>query len=96
MVGKRLGRNRWSPSNQKTGEGTITFILSVTLSALLLRLLGLTEEFSVSDFCGSRPKLLHALSKLHSSDGGDVRFSDMLAWSHSLHCWKRFPCKTTI
>lgn len=47
VVGKRLGRNRWSPSNQKTGEGTITFIFSVTLSALILRFLGLTEEFSV-------------------------------------------------
>ena len=50
VVGKRLGRNRWSPSNQKTGEGSIAFTLSVALSALFLRLLGLTEEFSVSVF----------------------------------------------
>ncbi|KAF9648803.1 hypothetical protein BDM02DRAFT_3095826, partial [Thelephora ganbajun] len=47
VVGKRLGRNRWSPSNQKTGEGSIAFTLSVTLSALFLRLLGLVEEFPV-------------------------------------------------
>ena len=50
MVGKRLGRNRWSPSNPKTGEGSIAFTISVVLSALFLRLLGLTEEFSVSVF----------------------------------------------
>jgi len=47
VVGKRLGRNRWSPSNPKTGEGSIAFTLSVALSALFLRLLGLTEEFSI-------------------------------------------------
>ena len=50
MIGKRLGRNKWSPSNQKTGEGTIAFAVSVTLSALILRSVGLTEEFSVSGF----------------------------------------------
>lgn len=56
MVGKRLGRNRWSPSNPKTGEGSIAFTISVVLAALFLRLLGLTEEFSVSVF--RTPRLL--------------------------------------
>lgn len=55
VIGKRLGRKRWSPSNQKTVEGTIAFILSVTLSALILRLSGQTEEFSVSSFMLFRP-----------------------------------------
>jgi len=47
VLGKRLGRNRWSPSNPKTGEGSIAFSLSVILSALFLRSLGLTEGFTV-------------------------------------------------
>lgn len=55
MVGKRLGRNRWSPSNPKTGEGSVAFTISVVLAALFLRLLGLTEEFSVSVFHMPRP-----------------------------------------
>ncbi|KAJ3555264.1 hypothetical protein NM688_g2678 [Phlebia brevispora] len=47
IVGKRIGRRRWSPSNPKTIEGSAAFMLSVVVSAWLLRMCGFTERFSI-------------------------------------------------
>lgn len=49
VVGKRLGRHRWSPTTSKTVEGSAAFTLSVVVCAWILRACGLTEDFSVSD-----------------------------------------------
>lgn len=46
MVGKRIGRVRWSPTTAKTVEGSAAFVLSVVGSAWLLRLCGWAERFS--------------------------------------------------
>jgi dolichol kinase len=46
-VGKRIGRHRWSATTNKSLEGSAAFVLSIVASAWLLRLLGLTEPFSV-------------------------------------------------
>lgn len=48
VVGKRLGRHRWSAGSLKTVEGSVAFVLSVVSCAWLLRAFGLVEEFSVS------------------------------------------------
>jgi dolichol kinase len=48
IVGKRIGKHRWSPSTTKTVEGSLAFALSVLAGAYILRLCGLTEMFSVS------------------------------------------------
>lgn len=47
IVGRLVGRVRWLGTN-KTVEGTIAFVVSVTTCAWLLRLTGVTESFSVS------------------------------------------------
>ncbi|KAG1882199.1 Fph type histidine kinase [Suillus subluteus] len=46
IVGKRVGRHRWSSTSSKTLEGSAAFVLSLVGCAWLLRLCGLTEEFS--------------------------------------------------
>jgi dolichol kinase len=46
VVGKRVGRYRWSPTTSKTLEGSAGFTISVVASAWVLRLCGLVEEFS--------------------------------------------------
>ncbi|KAI0077875.1 hypothetical protein K474DRAFT_1706914 [Panus rudis PR-1116 ss-1] len=46
-VGKRLGRHRWTPTTPKTVEGSAAFTLSTVFCAWLLRVCGLTEDFSV-------------------------------------------------
>ncbi|KAG1747091.1 uncharacterized protein EDB91DRAFT_1048558 [Suillus paluster] len=46
IIGKRIGRHRWSSTSSKTLEGSAAFVLSLVGSAWLLRLCGLTEEFS--------------------------------------------------
>ncbi|KAJ3567888.1 hypothetical protein NP233_g6075 [Leucocoprinus birnbaumii] len=46
VVGKRVGIHRWSPTNSKTVEGSLAFVVSVALSAWALRLLGSAEPFS--------------------------------------------------
>ncbi|KAH7884669.1 Fph type histidine kinase [Phlebopus sp. FC_14] len=46
IVGKRIGKRRWSDSSSKTVEGSAAFVLSVVLCAWLLRLCGLAEGFS--------------------------------------------------
>jgi dolichol kinase len=48
IIGKRVGRHRWSSTSSKTLEGSAAFVLSLVGCAWLLRLFGLTEEFSVS------------------------------------------------
>ncbi|KAG1734154.1 Fph type histidine kinase [Suillus lakei] len=46
IIGKRIGRHRWSSTSSKTLEGSAAFVLSLVGCAWLLRLCGLTEEFS--------------------------------------------------
>ncbi|KAF9223470.1 hypothetical protein BS17DRAFT_767327 [Gyrodon lividus] len=47
IVGKRIGRHRWSASSSKTVEGSSAFAISLVACAWVLRFLGLTEEFSI-------------------------------------------------
>ncbi|KAG6373418.1 Fph type histidine kinase [Boletus reticuloceps] len=47
IVGKRFGRYRWSASSSKTVEGSVAFAVSVVACAWVLRVLGLTERFSM-------------------------------------------------
>jgi hypothetical protein len=54
IIGKRVGRYRWSPTTSKTLEGSAGFTISVVASAWVLRLCGLVEEFSVSEFTVKR------------------------------------------
>ena len=54
VVGKRVGRYKWSPTTSKTLEGSAGFTISVVASAWVLRLCGLVEEFSVSEFTVKR------------------------------------------
>jgi CDP-diglyceride synthetase len=49
VIGKRFGRHQWTVGSPKTFEGSFAFATSVVAGALFLRLLGLTEPFSVSD-----------------------------------------------
>lgn len=56
IVGKRIGRHKWSASSSKTIEGSVAFAVSVIACAWILRVLGLTERFSVSvsvECCGA-------------------------------------------
>ncbi|KAH8983215.1 Fph type histidine kinase [Lactarius akahatsu] len=46
VVGKRVGRYKWSPTTSKTLEGSAGFTISVVAFAWILRLCGLVEEFS--------------------------------------------------
>ncbi|KAH9029846.1 Fph type histidine kinase [Lactarius pseudohatsudake] len=46
VVGKRVGRYKWSPTTSKTLEGSVGFTISVVAFAWVLRLCGLVEEFS--------------------------------------------------
>ncbi|KAF8623616.1 hypothetical protein AX17_007319 [Amanita inopinata Kibby_2008] len=48
IVGKRIGTHRWSPTTNKTIEGSIAFTLSVVTCAWVMRLVGYAESFSVS------------------------------------------------
>ncbi|KAH9945311.1 uncharacterized protein BXZ73DRAFT_38502 [Epithele typhae] len=50
IVGKRLGRFRWSAANPKTVEGSAGFVLSVCACAGLLRACGLVEPFEMGRF----------------------------------------------
>ncbi|KAF8802541.1 hypothetical protein BYT27DRAFT_7341419 [Phlegmacium glaucopus] len=47
IVGRRLGVHRWSPTTNKTLEGSLAFIISIFASAMLLRPFGYVEPFSV-------------------------------------------------
>jgi dolichol kinase len=48
VVGKRMGRYKWSPTTPKTLEGSASFTTSIVAFAWALRVCGLVEEFSVS------------------------------------------------
>ncbi|GHJ88536.1 hypothetical protein NliqN6_4938 [Naganishia liquefaciens] len=50
IVGKRIGRMRWSSSSGKTVEGTIAFVVSVVFTACALMLTGCVGEFSIPLF----------------------------------------------
>ncbi|KZT73082.1 histidine kinase [Daedalea quercina L-15889] len=47
IAGKRLGRHRWLATSPKTLEGSAAFTVSVVACAWLLRLCGLSEDFSI-------------------------------------------------
>ncbi|KAN0092831.1 hypothetical protein V8E55_003615 [Tylopilus felleus] len=50
IVGKRVGKHRWSASSTKTVEGSVAFAVSVIACAWVLRVLGLTEQFSMGRY----------------------------------------------
>jgi dolichol kinase len=50
IVGKRVGRHRWSATTAKSLEGSAAFVLSVVACAWVLRACGLTEPFSIIRF----------------------------------------------
>ena len=50
IIGRRVGRYRWSPTSAKTIEGSLAFVVSVVFCAWLLRLCGLVEPFSTSRY----------------------------------------------
>jgi dolichol kinase len=56
VLGKRLGRTKWPYSN-KTVFGTASFVVSIFCAAMLLRVSGIVEPFSVS-----RPQLASMLA----------------------------------
>ena len=64
IVGRRIGRHRWSPASSKTLEGTASFILSVVLCACFLRACGAVESFSSARYAivVSMTAMLEALS----------------------------------
>ncbi|KAF9000613.1 hypothetical protein BDQ17DRAFT_1426959 [Cyathus striatus] len=64
IVGRRIGKHRWSPSTSKTIEGSLAFVLSVVSCAWVIRLLGYAEPFSTVRYTIviSASALLEALS----------------------------------
>ncbi|PPR02605.1 hypothetical protein CVT24_002176 [Panaeolus cyanescens] len=46
LVGRRIGVHKWSPTTNKTVEGSVGFVIAVFVPALLLRLFGYAEAFS--------------------------------------------------
>ncbi|THH19816.1 hypothetical protein EW146_g1411, partial [Bondarzewia mesenterica] len=63
IVGKRLGRHKWSMTTSKTVEGSAAFTLSVVAFGWLLRLCGLTGDFSLLKYA-----LIVGLSHLMDSE----------------------------
>lgn len=49
VIGRRYGRLHW-PSNGKTFEGSLAFVLSIFVGALFLRLIGWCAPFSLPQF----------------------------------------------
>jgi dolichol kinase len=47
IVGKKLGKHRWSATTSKTLEGSVAFTLSIVAFACVLRMCGVVEQFSV-------------------------------------------------
>ncbi len=45
-----MGRYKWSPTTSKTVEGSAALTISVVAFAWVLRVCGLVEEFSVSEY----------------------------------------------
>ncbi|KAI5122532.1 hypothetical protein M0805_005259 [Coniferiporia weirii] len=50
IIGRRVGRNRWSASSFKTIEGSAAFTVSIVICAWLLRLCGIVDSFSTSRY----------------------------------------------
>ncbi|KAI0032526.1 hypothetical protein K488DRAFT_49742 [Vararia minispora EC-137] len=50
IVGKRIGRTRWSATTSKTVEGSVAFLGTVVACAVGLRLCGLVDAFSVGRY----------------------------------------------
>ncbi|KAF9048592.1 hypothetical protein BJ165DRAFT_1526030 [Panaeolus papilionaceus] len=46
LVGRRLGVHKWSPTTNKTVEGSVGFVVAVFVPTVLLRLFGHAEPFS--------------------------------------------------
>ncbi|EPQ52743.1 hypothetical protein GLOTRDRAFT_117464 [Gloeophyllum trabeum ATCC 11539] len=65
IVGKRIGRHRWSITTPKTLEGSAGFTLSIVACAWLLQLCGLTERFSIVRYAAvaALSSVLEALSQ---------------------------------
>ncbi|KAG8213069.1 Fph type histidine kinase [Butyriboletus roseoflavus] len=65
IVGKRIGKHRWSASSSKTIEGSTAFAVSVVGCAWVLRVVGLTERFSMTRYgvVAVLSSLLEALSE---------------------------------
>ncbi|CAK5269208.1 unnamed protein product [Mycena citricolor] len=78
IVGKRIGRHLWSPTTPKTLEGSMAFIISVVASALVLRLCGLAEPFSIYKYSAAvvLASILEALS-----DQNDNLTLPLYTWS---------------
>ncbi|KIY51824.1 hypothetical protein FISHEDRAFT_36430 [Fistulina hepatica ATCC 64428] len=81
IVGKRFGRRRWSPLTSKTLEGSATFVVSIIVTAWLLRLIGLVEPFSTFRY-GSVVALSAVLEAL--SDQNDNLTLPLYMWSASV------------
>ncbi|TDL25620.1 hypothetical protein BD410DRAFT_813380 [Rickenella mellea] len=64
IVGKRLGKHRWSPTSSKSLEGSLAFVISVVASAWILRICRVVEPFSTVRYSAavSFAALLEALS----------------------------------
>ncbi|KIJ14276.1 hypothetical protein PAXINDRAFT_135282 [Paxillus involutus ATCC 200175] len=78
IVGKRIGRHRWSTSSSKTVEGSAAFVVSLVMCAWVLRLLGLTEDFSTVRY-GAVVGLSSVLEAL--SDQNDNLTLPLYMWS---------------
>lgn len=50
IIGKRVGRNRWSTTNGKTTEGSLAFFFSVFLAGIGLAATGAIPSFPVSPY----------------------------------------------
>jgi dolichol kinase len=48
IVGKRMGRHRWTLDTNKTLEGSAAFTVSVVVCVCILRAVGVIDSFSVS------------------------------------------------
>ncbi|KAL5525875.1 hypothetical protein ACEPAG_7213 [Sanghuangporus baumii] len=64
VIGRRVGRTRWSATSLKTVEGSTAFVVSVVMCAWLLRLCGLVEPFRTARYIvvASIAAILEALS----------------------------------
>ncbi|KAL4074815.1 hypothetical protein V8B97DRAFT_1868302 [Scleroderma yunnanense] len=52
IVGKRIGKHRWFAGSPKTVEGSIAFVVSIIMCASLLRIFGLVDDFSMTQYAG--------------------------------------------
>ncbi|KAG2058490.1 hypothetical protein BDR06DRAFT_980357 [Suillus hirtellus] len=93
IIGKRVGRHRWSSSSSKTLEGSAAFVMSLVGCAWLLRLCGLTEEFSTLRY-SIVVSLSCALEAL--SDQNDNLTLPLYMWSLLVTDFTKIPLYSTI